>query len=788
MAESRGAGHEEEGKPKFRLYFGMCAGVGKTYAMIQEATAAKASGMDIIVGIIDTHGRPEVERLLRGLEGLPSVIAAQSPSASREMDVDALLERKPAAVLVDDLATANPPGSRHAKRWQDVLELLDHGIGVWTTASVQHIESLSDVVEGLTGERIRERVPDTVIDRADEIRLIDAAPGDILHRLAEGKIPSAGPMDGLTQNLFSQRNLRALRELALRFAARAAERGLHAYSRAEGSLDSKGYSEGKILVAIGPSPNSAFLVRWARRTAWALHSSWVALHVDPGSPLGAKDAERLKLNLSLARKLGAETILVQAEDVAGSILETARAVKATMIVVGRSGLSRMGYLPRRPTVPDRVIREAGPIDVAVVQDAAMPGKRLTLPRLKAAFVSSWREYAFLVASFIAVTAAGVFLEPLIGHRSMALVYLAAVLGLSFLARPAPVAVFAVLSAFVLNYFFMTPRFTFRISTADDIVLFVTYFLVAFVTGSLVARLRTKARLLLERERRNSFLLSSVQRLAECGTIQAAAEMTTLIVKEFFAAESLVFVSAADGGLSRRTVGNIEDVDNPSLEAAQYTFSRSVVCGHGTETFAAARLRCVPAAAGERAAGVIAILTPPSTPWRPSEDSLLLALGRTLAFVIEREHAEARRRETALELASERFSKVLLDSVSHELRTPLTTITGSLSALTDKDLAARPEARTALIEGALEASTRLDRIVEDILSMSRIEGGALALAPTIIDLEDLSREAFAKAGPGLDPIAIALFLIAYRFIKHCPRYVYHWSTEGWQAVSKNMPPY
>lgn len=523
---------------------------------------------------------------------------------------------------------------------------------------------------------------------------------------------------------------------------------------------------GKLLVAVGPSPNSSHLVRWACGTAGALGWKWLALHVDSGAALARDDEERLETNLALARKLGAETLVLESQDIAGTVVETARNHRASMIVIGRSGLSRLGLLPRRPTVCDRIVREADPLDVAVVQDADVPIKDSAIERVMALFESPPREYALLLASFLAMTGLGFLLKPIIGYRSIALVYLAAVLGLSFLARPAPVALFAMLSALVLNFLFMAPQYTLRIATSEDLILFVTYFLVAFVTGSLVARLRAKERLLSERERRNAFLLSSTQRLAECKSVEEATGVADSIVREFYGTEAIVLVGQGESlVVAGAVIGDVpgddalrtRGIEPATMAAARRAFFEKIISGRGTDIEPEASFRCIPAAAGERSAGVIAVAALKAKVWKKTDDSLLLSMGRTFAFVVERERAEALRMKADLELESERLSKVLLDSVSHELRTPLTTITGSMSALMDESLAAKPEARKALIEGALDASGRLDRIVEDILSMSRIESGSLRLDSSLVDLADLAKEATIAAGRELDPERVRLEL-------------------------------
>ena len=514
---------------------------------------------------------------------------------------------------------------------------------------------------------------------------------------------------------------------------------------------------GIIVVAIGPAPSSSSLVRWTSRMAVALGRQWLAVHIDQGTELGPGEAESLDANLALAREFGAEVVVRESPDVAAGIVEAARVRGASLIVIGRSGLSRLGLLPRRPTISDRLVREAEPIDVAVVQDADAPRKDLSLQGLKSFFEAPLREYFLLIAGFVAATAIGFLLKPLVGYRSIALVYLAAVLGLSFFARPAPVALFAVLSAVFLNFFFMTPQFTLRIATAEDLFLFVTYFLVAFVTGGLVARLRLKERLLVERERRDAFLLAATQELAGCHGIEEAAGAAVGLLRGHFATTAFFLAPVENGFSPMPTPPAGKGPDAESLQAAARAFRERRICGRGTAEVGRAALRCFPAAIGESAEAVIAIGRPEGRSWRPGDDSVILSLGRDLAMLAVKERAAEMRRKAALAIESERLSKILLDSVSHELRTPLTTITGSMSALRDDRLAEDAESRRILVDGALEAADSLNRTVEDILSMSRIESGRLELHRSLVDLSDLANEALALAGPELQADLVRISL-------------------------------
>jgi two-component system, OmpR family, sensor histidine kinase KdpD len=736
-------------RAELKIFFGMSAGVGKTYAMLQEARAAKAQDIDIVLGMIETHGRPETEALVSGLELVPRRSAEYRGILLEELDLDALIARRPAIAVVDELAHANAPGSRHVKRWQDVLELLDRGISVWTAINVQHMESYADVVEDLTGARVRERVPDTVFDRADEVRLIDVAPEDLIRRLEEGAIYTGESSRAAIQNFFRPRNLGALREIALRFAARTASHRLSAYARAESGPSSQASLGERILVAVGPAPGSAYLARWARRTAYALRADWTAVHVDTGAPLSDVDKERLEANLSLARKLGAEVLVVPGADVAEAVIETARAKGASMIVVGRSGMSRLGLGLRRATVTDRIMQEAAPIDVALVQDSGTAQAERPFARFTRIFDAPKRQYALLAAAFAVLTLLAELFVPALSYRSVALLYLAAVLGLSFIARPGPVAVLAFLSALALDFFFIPPLYTFTITALEDWLLFGIYFLVAFVTGSLVSRVHSRERLLRDRESAASFLFGAAQLLSECSSVEAAAEAAARLAEDQFETEAAVFVDDGQGELDPLPRGKAATrIDEREFDVAAYSFVGRATCGAQTDTLPSARLRYVPASAGEKAAGVIGMAIPAGRLWTRADDNLLQSLGRTLALSVERFRSEARSRKAILQLESERLGGILLDSVSHELRTPLTTITGSLSALRDDALAERAGPRRAILANALEAADRLDGVVEDLLGLSRMESGMLTLNRRSVDLPDLARAAIDRAGPEL----------------------------------------
>jgi two-component system sensor histidine kinase KdpD len=483
----------------------------------------------------------------------------------------------------------------------------------------------------------------------------------------------------------------------------------------------------KLLVAVGPSPHSEFLIARTKELADRLGARWLALHVDSGAPRGPAAVERVEARLAQARALGGDSAVVADSDVAERIIAEARRRGCSMIVVGRSGLSPERPFPRAASISDRLARGAGAIAVIVVQDSERRRTDLTPAALRTWFGSGPKQYLLLGLAFLALLAAGAVLAGPIGYRSVALVYLAAVIGLSLVARPLPVAAFAVASAAALNFFFIPPYYTLAIAKPEDLLLFAVYFLSAAVTGSLVATVRANERLYRDKERRASFLSRSLQGLAACRSIPAAAEAAAAVAAEFY---------------SGRATVELDDPENPLTAAAG-----------GADPTAPPRFN--PVAADGQAIGRIGVAG--AGRWTKADDDLMAALGRALALVVDRERSEAARLRAAVQSESDRLSRVLLDMVSHELRTPLTAVTGAVSALCDDSLAEKAEARRQLLANALNAADRLNSVVEDLLSASRLGSGSLRLRLETADAGEIAGLALALAGPELAgrPVAVAV---------------------------------
>ena len=503
---------------------------------------------------------------------------------------------------------------------------------------------------------------------------------------------------------------------------------------------------GIIAVGVSSAPNSRRLVEWTKRTSDATGIPWCAIHVDDGTVPGKADRGRLEDNLELARSLGAHAIVVVGEDIADTFIETARELGAAMLVIGRSGLSRISDFPHRSSVSDRILRSANPMDVVVVSDVIQRDRRATISSIRRMFSVPWRQYVLLLGVFVLATLLGLWLEPFLEHRSVALLYLVAVLLLSIVSGPLPIALLAVMSSLAFNFFFIPPRFTFAISSKEDLLLFGLYLLVAAVTGFLSSGLRSRERMLAKKDREATFLLSSADRLSSSATIEEAAMTSSEIVDRYSGSASVICVGRWGERPDEFCGAASKNLGDEEKKAATACISSGTITGRHTGTNASSRLRFIPARAGNRPVASIGYSTASKKARIEEDDHLVAALGRNLALFVERALSEEKSRKAAIELESERLAKVLFESVSHELKTPLTTITGSLGALKNEDIASSSSIRMELVDGALISAVRLTRIVEDLLSIGRIEAGALKLKRSPADASEIAWTALGAVIP------------------------------------------
>jgi two-component system sensor histidine kinase KdpD len=712
-----------------KIFLGMCPGVGKTYAMLLAAQQRQEEGRKVVIGVIETHGRIETQALTAGLARVPRRSIEHRGVLLEEMDLDAILERKPDLVLVDELAHSNVAGGRHPKRWQDVVELIEAGIDVYTTLNVQHIESHRDVVAQITGAPMHESVPDSVIDRADEIELIDISPGQLLKRLEEGKIYLGDRAVAASDNFFREGNLKALREISLRITAEKADRELRDFmvsKRIEGPWKSKE----RFLVAVGASPFSEHLIRWTRRIATLTHGAWLAVYIDTGRPLGDAAKARLEKNLNLARTLGAEVLTASGEDVTGTLLQMAREHNVSQIVVGKPLSHPSLDLLRGGSLVDKLIRRSGDIDVYVVraektEEPWRPNLQETLtPRLL-------REFGWSVVLVLAATIAGLLLKPAIGYMAVGQLYLFAVLLGSMALSRWPLLLAAALTAVAWNFLFITPYYTLYISNVHDLFLFCLYFIVALVMGHLSSRLRQREKSERRREEQATALYRFSRDIVRSRSLEEAIREGVRHIDELFGVTATVLA----GPEMRLAAG--EAIPSREAAVAAWSFDKKEVAGRFTTTLPQAERTYLPLRAGDSVAGVLGIKS--RVAFSLPERQLLETFAAQIALLIEREKLTKEAEASRLEEKSRVLQKTLLDSVSHEFKTPLSVI-----ATSAENLAARPDQAAMFIDEIRIAANRLRRIVENLLDITRIETGTVKPRWDWCDLREVFDAAMERA--------------------------------------------
>ena len=714
---------------RLKIFLGMCPGVGKTYSMLRNARKVRSDGIDVLVGVVETHGRVETEALLESLPVQPRREVPYRNAVLREMDLEGILEKRPALVLVDELAHTNAPGSRHAKRWQDVVELLEAGLDVITTVNIQHIESRADAVRQITGANVQETVPDSIFDLADELELVDLTPEALRERLAEGKVYLGERAATAEANFFKEAHLTGLRELALRFTAERVDRQVR--DRRTGDTRRTVWHSGqRLLVAVGPSPFSTQLVRRTRRMSEAADAPWVAVHVESSQPLQPEAQRLLDKNLALARELGAEVVITHDDDVAAALVRVALEYNATQIVVGKPRGSRWAEFWHGGSLVDRLARMGGDIDICMVP--AEQTKRKRLPRLGEIRWTNPKEYALALAVIAAVTVVGTLLEDLIHYRSVGCLYLLTVIGLSLRIGRWPNLFAGILCAFAWDFFFIPPKYTFVIGSFEDIMLFVTTIAVSIVAGQLTARIRAQSRNERLREERATALFHLSRALGAAKTLDEAAFAALRQVDELFGAEStLAFIDENSGALVPHFASSFP-LEDKEQGVADWSFHNRRAAGRFTDTLPGNAGYYVPLLSEDKAVGVLGVRVPEKDALTLAQRDLLDGFARQLALIIERDHLRAASERERILVESEKLHHALLESVSHELRTPLAVITGVSENLPKADAPLREN----LLGELRTAVRRLNRLVGNLLDQTRLESGALQPVMDWCDTHDI----------------------------------------------------
>ena len=736
---------KRQGRGRLKVYLGMAPGVGKTYEMLTAGARRAAEGVEVVVGVVETHGRKETEALTAGLEVMPRQPIEHRGHVLMEFDLDAALTRRPGLLLVDEYAHSNAPGSRHPKRWQDVEELLAAGIDVWTTLNVQHLESLVDVVWKITGVRVRETVPDSALSAADEIEVVDITPKELRERLSAGKVYLADTAQLAANNFFKPENLTALRELALRRAAQTVDDQLVGAMRRQG-IEGPWAAGERILVLIAGDPMAGSLVRAGRRLAdLMMDAPWIVAHVerpnrpsrDPGA--GRRIAEASKL----AEQLGASTVVLTGDDLPETVLAYARRGNITQIVLGKSRDSRLRILAGRSLAHALLKRSGGAALHFVSAGAPETVAEAPTPIAKPARARDMAGYLGAAGLVGLATALAFVFDRYAGGGDLAMIFLASVLvsGLALGLRPALFA--GVLAVLTDNFFFLEPRFSFRIGHAADVFTFVVLIAVAGVTGWLTGRVRDQAILSANRAAAVSALLAASRRLSAATTQAEAAQALAEQASATAGGRAIVLLPQADDGQLVAAAGapDITPLSTGALAAARWAWDKGEAAGAGTGTLPQVGWTFRPLVGLRGRAGVAGVEAPARE--GAYDERLVAALLDQGAVALERAELAFATVDNAALRRSDKLRAALFNSISHDLRTPLSTVLGAATTLIDYGKTLKPDVRADLLISIREEAERLNRYVGDLLDMTRLEGGALKTRSDWTDVRDVLAAAIRR---------------------------------------------
>lgn len=737
---------QQSQRGRLKIFLGYAAGVGKTFAMLEAARQRKAEGVDVVVGYVETHGRLETEAMVAGLEVVPRKEIPYRSVTLTELDTDAVLSRRPQLALVDELAHSNAEGSRHPKRYHDVEELLTAGIDVYTTLNVQHLESLNDVVAQITGVAVRETVPDRVIDAANEIELIDLPPDELLQRLNEGKVYVPEQAARAIQRFFRKGNLTALRELSMRRAAERIEDQMRDYMQIK-AIPGPWAAAERLLVCISPNPLGERLVRSARRLADELNAEWLAVYVETAAQarLSEDDRSRVAKTLLLAEELGGRSITVSGRSVSESILATARKHNVTKIIAGK---------PLRPrwreilagSVVDELIRTSGVIDVYIISSEESP--TATRPEAQPTVSWQWRRYAWALVLILVATGIGTLVQPHVSPTNLMMVYLlAVVIAAAFLGR-GPSILIAFLSVLTFDFFFVPPFLNFAVSDTQYILTFVGLFGVGLVISELTARLRDQAEVAQRREQETATLYALSRDLAVAEGVDEIVAVVSENVRQIFRRETVIFLPApgSDRGVKPVGVNPNFKLDDNEVAVASWAFRNGASAGRGTDTLTASDARYIPLKTANGVVGVLGVKPSSSDDiLTPDQRRLLETFASQAGLAIESAHLAEQAQTARLLQATERLQGALLNSISHDLRTPLVAVKGALSSLVEGGPAMDADIRRRLLDTALGEADRMNRLVGNLLNMTRLESGAMQVIKQAGDIQDAIGTALENLG-------------------------------------------
>jgi two-component system sensor histidine kinase KdpD len=723
---------EKSKRGKLKIFFGMCAGVGKTYTMLKTAQAEKSKGCDIIIGYIETHNRIETSELVKGFDVVPRKVYQYKTTTVEEMDLDVIISRNPQLVLVDELAHTNAPGSRHAKRYQDVLEILDNGINVYTTVNVQHLESRSDTVAQITGIVVRETLPDEIFENADDIEVIDLTPDELLQRLAEGKVYAPERSKEAVESFFRKGNITALREMALRIVADRVDRQLHEYMQRK-RIRGPWKSGLHLLVAVSHTQQSAKLLRWAKNLSYTMGADLQAVYVETSYKLSSKESEQLNKNISLSRQLGIKFRIVTNSDMVKAIVDFAQKENITHIIIGKPRVRNLLTLLRLGNFVNRLIRYSGNIDVYIlgsdIQSKDRFNEKVSLP----SFTSDISQY--LIASLIVVMSAVIcfFIKGLIGYQVVSFALLFVVSTLAFFFGTGPILLSATLSALIWDFFFIPPPYTLHVDKPEDMLMLIMFFIIALLSGVLTSRIRRQEKKIRIREERTNALYQLTRELSTATGVEEVITIAKNDIKKYFNLESRILLKNDTNDLeyTSKKNGNFI-ISKNDMSVASWTFQHSTKAGKHTDTLPSSNYTFYPLKGNQMNLGVIAIQQ--EIVFTQGEEQFWETFISQISGKFEREYLRNMAKQAFMLNESDKLYKTLFNSISHELRIPVATIMGASDSLLTTQFT--PEIRKELSGEIFKASKRLNRLIENLLNMSRLESGHITPRLDWCDIHDL----------------------------------------------------
>ncbi len=741
---------EKSKKGRLNIFFGMCAGVGKTYTMLQVAQADKLKGSDIIIGYVETHNRLETVQLTEGIEIIPRKTYLYKSTPVQEMDLDAIIARKPQIVLVDELAHTNAPGSRHVKRYQDIQEILENGINVYTTLNVQHLESRSETVAQITGIIVRETLPDEIFENADEVEVIDLPPNELLQRLSDGKVYTPERSKEAIGNFFRKGNITALREMALRIVADRVDKQLHDYMQNK-RIRGPWKSGMLLLVAVGPSPYSGKLLRWAKTLAYSMGANIQAIYVETLHKLTSKEQEQLDKNISLAKQLGVKVRIITNNDIVKAIVDFAQKENVTHIIVGKPRVRSLFSMLRLGRFVNRLIRFSGNIDVYILGSDSLAKDKFREKVSIPPFTSNIRQYLVIPLFVILFSVISYLVKDYIGYQvvSFVLLFLVSILALFY--GTGPILLAATLSAFIWDYFFIPPQFTMYVGKPEDMLMLIMFFIIALLNGILTSRVRRQEKRIRIREERTHALYQLTREFTLVSGIDEVTKIAVQYVKKYFRFECAIILKNEMNQLENHANHETKiTLSENEQSVAAWVFKHASKAGKHTDTLPSADYTFYPLTGNTDNMGVIAVAQ--ANVFTQGEEQFWEAFLSQISGNFEREFLRNVAKNTFILNESDKLYKTLFNSISHELRIPVATIMGASDTLSAQRYS--EETRHKLYDEISTASVRLNRLIENLLNMSRLESGRITPRTDWCDVHDLAHKIAVNLEHELLPFKLA----------------------------------